>query len=349
MRIHQNFIGGNIRLKERVGNTFFLENELRDTVGDWFYWAFCVEDAEAGEFVFRFEKDRVGYWGAAVSCDLVQWEWVNNREGESFRYTFSGGETLYFAHHLLYHPSRFQEFIKSRGYETTELCQSRKGRSVPALTIGDGKRSLLLTARNHACESTGSYVLEGVLEELLCSPIEDTRILCVPFVDYDGVIDGDQGKGRAPHDHNRDYCADSPHIYPEVHAILTYADTYGCSFGFDFHSPWHLSGENDSVFIVQNSIEKLERLNRFSSILASEITEDSMKYNESNDHPPFVGWNQPKSSFSVTMTKRPECYCAHTLETCYFGNENNKVEIPKLIALGRCYARAIRRFVLSSE
>ena len=345
MKIHQNFVGGNIRLKERCGNVFYLENELRDTTQDWFYWAFCVEDAEAGEFVFRFQKDRIGYWGAAVSSDLVNWSWVNNREGESFRYVFSGGETLYFAHHMLYHPTRLFRFAREHGIPVSELCKSRRERSVPCLSIGQGSRSILLTARNHACESTGSYVLEGVLQELCEHPIDDTRIFCVPFVDYDGVIDGDQGKARAPHDHNRDYKGDTPHIYPEVIAILQYADTYGCHYGFDFHSPWHLYGENDTVFIVQNSIEKLDRQKRFAEIFESEITEGSMRYSKANDHPPFVGWNQPSSSFSVIMTSRAECYNAHTLETCYFGTEDNKVEIAKLLELGRCYGKAISRYI----
>ena len=39
MLIHQNFIGGNITVKEIDGNTVVLENELRDTTGDWCYWA----------------------------------------------------------------------------------------------------------------------------------------------------------------------------------------------------------------------------------------------------------------------------------------------------------------------
>ena len=64
---------------------------------------------------------------------------------------------------------------------------------MPYVTFGEGERTLLLTARHHACESTGSYVLEGVLDTLLREPIPNTRVICVPFVDYDGVIDGDQG------------------------------------------------------------------------------------------------------------------------------------------------------------
>lgn len=56
MLIHQNFIGGNITVKEIDGNTVVLENELRDTTGDWFYWAFCVEGAEKKPLLSNFNK-----------------------------------------------------------------------------------------------------------------------------------------------------------------------------------------------------------------------------------------------------------------------------------------------------
>ena len=39
----------------------------------------------------------------------------------------------------------------------------------------------------------------------------------VPFVDKDGVEEGDQGKNRAPRDHNRDYAGAS--MYPETGAL----------------------------------------------------------------------------------------------------------------------------------
>ena len=59
MLIHQNFIGGNITVKEIDGNTVVLENELRDTTGDWFYWAFCVEGAEKNHY-FQISTRKAG-------------------------------------------------------------------------------------------------------------------------------------------------------------------------------------------------------------------------------------------------------------------------------------------------
>jgi hypothetical protein len=42
---------------------------------------------------------------------------------------------------------------------------------------------------------------------------ENVEVVIVPFMDKDGVEEGDQGKNRKPHDHNRDYIGESIHPY----------------------------------------------------------------------------------------------------------------------------------------
>jgi murein tripeptide amidase MpaA len=108
-----------------------------------------------------------------------------------------------------------------------ELCRTRKGRSVERLHAGkingEPKYRVLLTARHHACEMIASYALEGFLESILSNTElghwfqNNVEVLAVPFMDKDGVEDGDQGKHRRPHDHNQDYISDS--IYPSVRAM----------------------------------------------------------------------------------------------------------------------------------
>ena len=342
MRIHKDFLGGNIAVINQTDNEVFLENELRDTLENWFYWAFCVEGAEGKTVTFRMQEHRLGYFGPAVSHDLKSWHWLDSVDGNSFTYHFAEDETkVYFAHSFLYHPERFLEFAEKRGLEIRELCKGYKGCSVPCVSFGNGKTSVILTARHHACESTGNYVLEGVLSELVGS--DEFNVFCVPFVDYEGVIRGDQGKRRDPHDHARDYTDNS--IYPECSAIMDYAKQNGCHFGFDFHSPWHIGGDNDNVFIVQKSFEKLERLNRFGELLENSITEESLKYYHKNDYPFMTGWNQEAPTISVFLNNLPESEVAFTLETTYFGTAENKVSTEKMLELGRCFARALKNYV----
>ena len=351
MLIHQNFIGGNITVKDIDGNTVVLENELRDTTGDWFYWAFCIEGAEKKTLTFQFQNNRLGYFGPAISYDLVHWHWldsveINNKTGDSFTYSFSEKENkVYFAHSMLYHPHRFLNFAGNRHIRVQELCKGYKGSRVPCIEFGNGNISIILTARHHACESTGSYVLEGVLDELINNPIPNAKVFCVPFVDYEGVIRGDQGKSRAPHDHNRDYDLEKTSIYPECAAIREYANKNGCHFGFDFHSPWHISKENDTVFIVQNSLEKLDRLNRFGEIFEESINENSLRYKHKNDYPFGIGWNLGGTQFSNYMKTKSENTISFTLETAYFGTSDNKVDEDKLLELGKCFAKALKHYV----
>ena len=156
---------------------------------------------------------------------------------------------------------------------------------------------------------------------------------------------GDQGKGRIPHDHNRDYDVEKDSIYPECNAIKEYANEYGCHFGFDFHSPWHIGEQNDEIFIVQNSHKKLDKLNKFAEIFEQSITEKSIRYDRKNDYPFETGWNMGGPQFALYMTNRPENDIAFSLENTYFGKIGNEVNEEKLLELGRCFAKALKRYI----
>ena len=107
-----------------------------------------------------------------------------------------------------------------------------------------GPYRLAFTCRHHACECLASYELEGIIEAMLAQDEtgrwyrEHVSAVFVPFVDKDGVEDGDQGKNRRPHDHNRDYAGDS--IYPTVAAIKTLLPEWSggrLDLALDLHCP----------------------------------------------------------------------------------------------------------------
>lgn len=346
MEIKSNFVGGNIFIEKQEENTYYLNNELRDTTEDWFYWAFCADGFAGKTITFRFRDNRIGYYGPAVSHDLKKWEWLGKgKESNAFTYTFGKDENkVYFAHSMLYHPDRFYEFCKKKNIEIKELCKSGKGRSVPYITFGSGSRIILLTSRHHACESSGDYVLEGVLDGLLANPVENARVICVPFVDFDGVVDGDHGKSRSPHDHNRDYDIENSAIYPETAAIRKFAEN-GVLYAFDFHSPWHCYNENDNVFIVRNRKSKLDEFSRFSTCLESNMNEYAFQYKSKNDYPPETNWNSSKTPcFANYMLTNSNADIAFTLETAYFGTEDNIFSQENVVELGRCFAKSIKDY-----
>ena len=343
MNIHQNFTGGNIRILKTEGNIIYVDNELRDTVGDWFYWALCAEDCADKTLTFRFPKDRIGYYGPAVSHDLKTWQWLGaGEETDAFTYTFKEDENkVYFAHSMLYHPDRFYAFAEGKGLQKHTLCTTKRGRTVPYYTFGAGERTVLLTARHHACESTGNYVLEGVLEGLLQESIPNTNVICVPFVDLDGVLDGDQGKARAPHDHNRDYPVTGDSVWPEPAAIRNLAKD-GILYGFDFHSPWHVGGRHDTIFLVEKVEEKIPEYEKLGEILESVSTPEALKYNKENNIKPGVEWNTGKApTIACYMEAVAKAKLACTLETAYFGTPDNIFAPDKALELGRCFAKAM--------
>ena len=355
MRIHCDFPGGNIIFDRMEGNTVYIERDLRDTEGDWFYWAFCVEDAAefAGKTItFCFpSRDRVGRFGAAVSHDLKNWNWSESGEADSFTYTFSEGEDcVYFAHHMLYDAARFDEICKEYGLTKEVFCSSVKGRPLPAVRFSGGTKWILLTARHHACESTGSYVLEGVMESLLKAPLKDYSVLVVPFIDYDGVLDGDQGKNRRPYDHNRDY-TDTP-IYEVIQRLIDFGKKHDLRYTFDFHSPWHIGDENDHVFFSRSTVAMEPRVNRFGEIMKAETAGNELKYTGNWDVGPNEKWNDENSPNSKNyFSKQTSVRLAVTMETPYFGLTcgDGRISQAAMLELGRAFGRSIIRYIKEGE
>ena len=344
MIIHGNFKGGNIQVVNQAGDDIYLKNELRDSGEDWFYWAFCIEKANNKTLTFHFDNNRLGYFGPAVSKDFYNWTWLNSSDENTFTYTFGANDDkVYFAHHMLYNIDRFFNLSRNHSTEIKELCKTKKGRSVPYIEFGKGKKNVILTARHHACESTGDYVLEGVIKFLLEAHNEQFHYIVIPFTDYDGVIDGDQGKGRLPHDHNRDY-TDNP-IYPETKAIMQLAENNDLIFGCDFHSPWHKGGENDNCFIVCNDDLHREEYKRFGDILESHITADSFAYSCENNYPFGTGWNTVRGKQFGNYMNTHGAKVAFTLETAYFGTENNIFTQGRAVKLGNCFAKSMLEYL----
>jgi hypothetical protein len=232
MEIDARFPGGNIVVEKVEGDTVFLHQDLRDTEGDWFYWYFRVKGAAGRTLTFTFTRgDVMGTRGPACSTDAGKtWIWLGRPKPEtkppSFQYAFpkEAGEVL-FCFAIPYLEENLKEFLgryKDRpGLKADTLCQTKKGRNAEVLFFGPPRRTgpyrLAFTCRHHACESLANYELEGILEAMLADDEtgrwyrQHVSAVLVPFVDKDGVEDGDQGKNRKPHDHNRDYAGENVH------------------------------------------------------------------------------------------------------------------------------------------
>jgi murein tripeptide amidase MpaA len=267
------FPGGNILVSSIVGDTVTLGPDLRDTTTYWFYWYFRVAGASGRTLTFEFGEKDVGARGPGVSLDAGRtWAWLGAEavSDGSFAFTFPGRvasrDGVRFSMGMPYLRADWDECLSRHTgnpfVQIDTLTTTSKDRDVPVLRIGDRTKTapyaVAITGRHHCCEMMASYAVEGIVETALASDATgcwlrmNAEFLVLPFMDTDGVEDGDQGKNRAPHDHNRDYAAEPR--YPEVAALkeLLPAWSAGRPLVFlDLHDPYITGGVNETVHFLE--------------------------------------------------------------------------------------------------
>lgn len=324
MKIDADFAGGNIKVVRLTECEAWLEPDLSDTSEQWFYFNFRVREAEGKTVVFHMGGVPYGYvspFGPGVSSDGERYAFYPEKtkiDDRTFKYTFGADEhERYFAFSLPYTAKRFYEFAAKNGFEPFEFALSEQGRHVPAITLGEGEETILLTCRHHACESVASYVLEGAVEEIKTLPIARKFKFCVvPLMDVDGVENGDQGKARIPHDHNRDY-AEGNSIYASVRAVKKFVETEKVRAFLDFHNPWNYGGANDNAMFVYGKNPDPD-LDRLAAITERLTAGDKLAYYAKNGVPLGEGWNKPSANVK-DFCIRHGAEISVSIETPYFG------------------------------
>lgn len=286
MKLDSNYPGGNIKVLS-VDDDAGIVNiapDLRDTEGHWFHFNFKVTGAEGRVIQFRFPQDGFPYLstlGPAICSDGVNWRWLHpdgtrHDPFNAFTYSFGADETcVQFSMAIPYLQKDWETFTSkwsnSPEVKFDVLCKSQSGkRDVELLRVpcrGNSDFLFVFTARHHACEATGNPPMEGILSELMSGSSEGTwarehaDCVFVPFIDKDGVEDGDQGKNRRPWDHNRDYAKEH---YTTVKALkqLIVRESEGKKIVFfDLHSPYiRTMGkdlEQEHVFTFGTAYENL--------------------------------------------------------------------------------------------
>ena len=315
MTIDSSFPGGNILVDRMDEGSASIRPDLRDIEGEWFYWCFRVSDAPVGPVHFHFGQDNVlGSRGPACSEDGgAAWRWLGTDcvSGNSFIHRFpKTSAPVYFSVGIPYTGSHWAGFLGSvsHRFERDVLCRTRKGRPVEILRFGcmsgEPGHRIILTCRHHACEAMASYVVEGLVSYAFdhARRFSDIEFLVAPFMDTDGVEDGDQGKNRRPRDHSRDYAGVS--LYPETAALRR--RTSGWSKGklrvaFDFHCPWLKGGINETIYMVGSASPAIAvQQDAFLKILRA--TQPACVDLRASDVLPFgVDWNV-KENFSAGVS-----------------------------------------------
>lgn len=358
--------GGNIRVLAIDGDELHLAQDLRDTVGHWFWWHCRVRGAAGRRLMIHLGDDHLlTSAGPAVSVDGgAQWQWGLAEEVGTHGFSLPvppDCQDLRLAMSIPYTEAVWRQALAalpSSGLEEHLLCHSRKGRPVHWYRLGAQNPScrVLLTARNHACEAMADYVLDGFLAAALRAGDaaagwlrEQVELWLVPFMDRDGVEDGDQGKNRAPHDHNRDYGdAAEPAHHPEVQALKNLVrahegDGVPLQMSLDLHCPWIRYGQNETVFLVgaEEPSDAAAQLHLLADWVDQQQGPLHMYGNE------FCPWGQdwntasgPPTSCSRWLRARPGMRLATTIEVSYAVHHDQLITVEAARALGADLLRA---------
>ena len=372
--IDANFPGGNIILDKIENNTIFLRPDQRDSSTWWFYWYFRVQGQTGDTVTIQFNgRNPIGTQGPAFRTDETNtWSWLGPQavQESSFTYTFDQQhKEAQFCFSIPYLQTNLHQFLQkyknNPNLVVHELCRTRKGRTVERLHAGkiDGnpKYRVLLTARHHACEMIASYTLEGLLKAILADTDigrwfrNNVEILAIPFVDKDGVEDGDQGKNRKPHDHNRDYGGDS--IYPSVRAIRNFIPQWSeekLKVALDLHCPYISGQYNEVIYIVGSSNPDIWRQQqKFASILES-VCVGPLPYSAQSSLPFGTDWNTTSNygdqkSCARWASEQPGVLLATIIEIPYANVGTVIVTADNARDFGHDLARALRKYLEGLE
>ena len=371
LKIHSDFPGGNIIVEKIDNDTVWLKPDLRDTESNWFYWYFKITGMSGRTIHFQFSTKPVfARYGPAYSInDDNTWKWYGESSYTETGFTFSflkSDTSAYFSMAFPYTQKNLYGFLKNLSHRSLlkldTLCFSKQGRAVEQIHIIPTQKikyKVLIAARNHSCEATTDYVLEGIIRSILNDTglqyLRDNIEFCIiPFVDKDGVENGDQGKWRRPRDYNRDY--DANPIYPIIRAIKAKVPGWSdqkLKIALDLHCPY-IRGNGDAEYItfVGNNNKTIEKQQVLMSKLVEKNCTNELKFYSNNFMFYGSAWNIAKNytqgrSFSGWGCTIPGIALSTTLEFPYANVSGIAVSKDNARIFGREVAYSIMDYLKS--
>ena len=242
IRIDTNFPGGAVEgvMFGEDGAISFSAPKNGSPRSLWYYFRItggrgkklCFYQKELEDVLGLFEARTYAFTAPVVKFgEEGQWQRIPVKdikfESDPIEYTFSFVQKEDIAYVAFSYPYTFKDLVRYIGINRKKeyialdyIGETAEGRKYPCLKVGPVGNNIegmvIITARHHAGEVSGSYVLEGIINAYI-SLLEElgpekvgASLLIFPFVDLDGVETGRYGKDRPPVDFNRDWT-----VYPQ--------------------------------------------------------------------------------------------------------------------------------------
>ena len=344
--------GGNIIVDKISGNHVKLRQNYENSSTWWFWWCFAVEGAAGKIVTFEFtDKDVFSSLGPCCN-DGAGWTFLGSDvvSNNSFSFMFPEDAGLYrFALSIPYTQIDLDRFLcDNPDIKREALTRTVRDRDVSLLSIisEQSKYNVLLTARHHACEVTANYVMEGIFEYWLqdVELCREVDLRGIPFADTDGVFNGDQGKNRDPHDHNRDY---GPFDYEMPKAMIEQMPQWPRTVvALDLHNP---SVKDTEIYFV-GANQGQNKIDEFATKLKQE-QEGTLKYSGSSDIPFGTGWNTGTLGLGCSSYLRDNklAEMAATIEIPYAQAGENIMSPENLRQLGHDFGRSIKDYIFQNN
>ena len=155
-------------------------------------------------------------------------------------------DVVWFAYFAPYSMERHHDLVTTiaglPGVSYRALGKSLDGQDIDCLTIGDGRLSVWLYARQHPGESMAEWWMEGALDKLTDEDDPVARVLrrectfhVVPNMNPDGSRRGHLRTNAAGANLNREWHAPTAERSPEVLSVRNAMDETGVDFAMDVH------------------------------------------------------------------------------------------------------------------
>lgn len=256
LHITDQFDSGNIIVREAADPGEIRLEIRKDNGSDFYQWFhFRVSGARGEDLEMRIEnaggaaylEGWPGYQ-ARASHDRENWFCIETDYDDgvlTLRHT-PDTDTIWFAYFAPYSMEQHQDLIAwaqtCSGVRLDVLGETLDGQTMDCLTVGDGERTIWITARQHPGETMAEWWMEGFLGRLLDEDDPVARKLrqhavfhIVPNMNPDGSRRGHLRTNAKGVNLNREWDKASLEESPEVYCVLQRMRQTGIDLALDVH------------------------------------------------------------------------------------------------------------------